>query len=74
MDQKRRSVLKAFTWRATGTLDTIAISWLITGELTWALSIGGIEVFTKMILYYFHERIWDKVKYGRRKPEQDWVI
>jgi len=74
MDQKRRSVVKAITWRVTGTLDTILISWLITGKLAWALSIGGIEVFSKMILYYFHERIWERIKYGRKKPEQDWVI
>jgi len=41
-------------------LDTFAISLLITGKLSWAGAIAGIEVLTKMVLYYFHERIWER--------------
>jgi uncharacterized membrane protein len=57
-DKPVKSALKAITWRIVGTIDTMIISYLITGKATVALSIGSIEVFTKMILYYFHERIW----------------
>jgi uncharacterized membrane protein len=57
-DKPVKSALKAITWRIVGTIDTIIISYLITGKVTVALSIGSVEVFTKMILYYFHERIW----------------
>src|SRR5512138_2042592 len=57
-DKPVKSALKAITWRIVGTIDTMIISYLITGKVTVALSIGSIEVFTKMILYYFHERIW----------------
>jgi len=64
---KRRSIVKAFTWRTIGTLDTIIISYFLTGEIAIAVSIGGIEVFTKMILYFFHERIWNFIKWGKRK-------
>jgi len=60
-----RSIAKAVSWRVTGTVDTIVISWLITGHLKVAISIGFVEVFTKMFLYYFHERIWNRVKAGR---------
>lgn len=60
-----RSVAKAASWRATGTADTILISWIITGEFTLAISIGFVEVFTKMFLYYLHERIWNKIRAGR---------
>ena len=65
-----RSLLKAISWRVTGTCDTILISWLITGKATWAISIGGVEVITKMVLYYLHERAWNKIHIGREKgPE-----
>lgn len=61
-----RSLIKSLSWRIVGTLDTIIISYLITGELAFALSIGGIELVTKMVLYVVHERIWNKVKWGRK--------
>ena len=57
-DKPVKSALKAITWRIVGTIDTMIISYIITGKVTVALSIGSVEVFTKMILYYFHERVW----------------
>ena len=60
-----RSVAKSVSWRIIGTLDTIIISWAITGKATLALSIGVVELFTKMVLYFFHERIWNLVKWGK---------
>lgn len=57
----RVSVLKAVSWRIIGTIDTIVISYFLTGKLTLAISIGGIEVITKMTLYYLHERAWIKL-------------
>lgn len=60
-----RSVVKTISWRTVGTLDTIIVSYFITGNLVMAASIGSIEVITKMILYYFHERIWNKLSFGR---------
>jgi len=65
-ETKRRSIVKAFTWRTLGTLDTIVISYFLTGEIKTAVSIGGIEIFTKMFLYFFHERIWNFIKWGKR--------
>ncbi|MDX1828739.1 MAG: DUF2061 domain-containing protein [Lutibacter sp.] len=61
-----RSLVKAFSWRLVGTIDTMIISWFITGKLTMALSIGSIEVITKMILYYGHERIWNLIKWRKQ--------
>lgn len=66
-EQHYRSVIKGTTWRIIGTLDTIFLSWLFTGELTTAIKIGGIEVFTKIFLYYVHERVWIKSNFGREK-------
>jgi len=67
IEKHTRSVVKAISWRATGTLDTVIISFLITGHIRWALSIGGIELFTKTILYYLHERVWNRISFGRVK-------
>lgn len=64
-DAHWRSVAKAISWRVTGTVDTILISWLITGQIHLAISIGFVELFTKIVLYYFHERIWEKISIGR---------
>jgi uncharacterized membrane protein len=71
---RTRSLLKTLTWRVVATSDTFLIAWLITGKLDWAAGIAGIEIITKMFLYYFHERIWDRVKYGRRKGEEHTII
>lgn len=70
-----RSVVKTISWRTVGTLDTIIISYFITGNLVMAASIGSIEVITKMILYYFHERAWNRLKFGTVKQvENDYQI
>jgi uncharacterized membrane protein len=63
----KRSLVKTISWRIIGTFDTVLISWLITGTLTLALSIGAIELITKMILYYGHERLWTGIKWGRNQ-------
>lgn len=52
----------------TGTMDTMVIAFIITGKIKWALSIGFVELFTKLFLYYLHERIWNRVSFGRIKP------
>ena len=64
-DKITRSIAKTISWRLIGTLDTIIISWIITGEITMALSIGSIELVSKMLLYFFHERAWNKIKWGK---------
>jgi uncharacterized membrane protein len=61
----KRHVAKTFTWRIIATLDTILIVYIITGNWKIGLSIGGIEVITKMIIYFIHERVWYKFsKFG----------
>ena len=64
----KRHILKTITWRILGTLDTFLLSWIISGSISIGAAIGGFEVITKMILYYFHERIWYKYsKFGVKK-------
>lgn len=61
----KRSLVKTISWRAVGTITTVAISYIITGTMALAFSIGGIELISKMVLYFFHERAWEKIKWGK---------
>ena len=66
----KRHLLKTISWRVIGTLDTMFLSALITGSWEMGLTIGGVEVFTKMLLYFFHERAWYKLsKFGVEKKD-----
>lgn len=66
-DKPLKSALKAISWRIVGTVDTMVISFIITGKLHVAVSIGGIEVLSKTLLYYFHERLWARIHSFRLK-------
>ncbi len=64
----KRHIAKTISWRIIGTLDTVVLSGLITGSWTTGLTIGGVEVITKMVLYFFHERAWYRFsKFGLKK-------
>jgi uncharacterized membrane protein len=60
-----RSLLKAVSWRITGTLDTFVISFIVTGKVTIASSIAATELLTKIALFYGHERVWAAIHWGR---------
>lgn len=64
-DRPERSLVKAISWRITGTADTFLISWLITGEALLASGIALTEVITKIFLYWAHERVWNRISWGR---------
>ena len=68
MVDKSRHLAKTLTWRIVATTDTFLIAWLIIGKIDWASAIAGVEVLTKMFLYYVHERGWYKhIKFGIKK-------
>ena len=60
MLSRKRHLLKAISWRFFGSSTTFLLSWLVTGNMIIGLSISGIETFTKIVLYYLHERLWFK--------------
>jgi uncharacterized membrane protein len=64
-DTAGRSLAKAISWRVTGTLDTFIISWIITGQIALAGGIALTEVITKVVLYWLHERVWNRVEWGK---------
>lgn len=61
----KRSLVKTISWRAVGTITTVTISYILTGTMALAFSIGGIELVSKMALYFFHERAWNNIKWGK---------
>jgi len=69
-----RSIAKTISWRILATFTTMSLVYIFIGDLSIAVSVGGIEVFLKMLIYFFHERAWDKIKFGRKefKPAVIW--
>ena len=67
----RRSFIKGVSWRVLGSIDTFLLSWFFTGSVKAAGAIASTEVITKVLLYYFHERVWTSIKWGTdRAPLQ----
>ena len=67
---RRRHIAKTITWRIVASTDTLIIAWFITGSWKVGGGIAIIEVITKMVLYYFHERAWYASNWGVTKPEE----
>lgn len=61
----KRSLAKTISWRVIGTLDTLLLSWFITGEVVMAFTIASVEFGSKLILYFLHERAWNVIKWGK---------
>ncbi len=70
-DSNKRHILKTFSWRAVGTVDTFLLGWVITGNPLTGLKIGGFEVFTKIILYFLHEKLWYRINYGLNQRKRN---
>ena len=64
MVSKKRHILKALTWRLIASVTTFLIGWIATGDIRAGLSIGVFDFSIKLVLYYVHERVWYKSKYG----------
>ncbi len=67
MDSPYRSIMKAVTWRAGGTFVTILTAWLLTGKPTLSISIGLLDSVVKVGAFYVHERVWNRLDFGRPK-------
>ncbi len=65
MENRIRSILKTLSWRILASLDTFLIAWIISGSISVGGWIAGVEIVTKLFLYYLHERMWNKIKWGK---------
>jgi uncharacterized membrane protein len=70
----KRHAMKTITWRIVGTIDSVVLAWIVTGDPMIGLKIGGLELFTKMILYFIHERVWYKINFGLPHRKGDETI
>ena len=61
-----RSLVKAYSYRICGTITTIVISFIITGKIAVSLAIGATELILKPFIYWCHERVWSRIKWGRK--------
>ena len=66
-----RSLVKAYSYRCCGTLTTIIISYIVTGKIVVSLAIGATEMIIKPFIYWFHERVWNRIQWGRSIIDND---
>lgn len=71
LESRKRHIAKAVSWRFFGTLDTMMLAWWISGNPMTGMKIGFAEVFTKILLYYLHERAWYRFHFGLKKRQQE---
>ncbi|WP_025322065.1 DUF2061 domain-containing protein [Deferrisoma camini] len=74
MDSPRRSLAKALSWRLVATVVTTAIVYAATGEAEFAATIGIADTVVKFGAYFLHERLWNRVAYGRVRHEPEYYI
>lgn len=74
MDTTRRSIVKAISWRLLATAITSGILYLVTGRGEFAATIGLLDTSVKFFVYFGHERLWNRISYGRLKHEPDYTI
>ncbi len=74
MESHRRSIAKALSWRVLATLITTALVYLLTGKGEFAAKVGLADTLIKFTIYIAHERVWNRIPYGRQKSEPEYII
>jgi len=67
LESRKRHLAKTISWRLVGTVDTMLVAWIVSGDPLIGMQVGFAEIATKMLLYYLHERIWYRTSYGLSK-------
>ena len=70
LDSSYRSMAKSLSWRILGVIITTTVAWIVTGEMIFAAKIGIIDTLIKFVVYYFHERIWNRIHFGKLKTPE----
>ena len=74
MESHFRSIAKAITWRAGGTVVTFAVAWILTQKLELAIQIGVLDTIIKIGAFYAHERVWNRLNFGKKKLPPEYQI
>jgi len=69
-----RSIFKAVSYRICGSIATVLISWALSHKIALALTIGAGDFFAKIAVYYFHERLWDRISFGKKQARIEYEI
>lgn len=72
-ESRVRSLTKSFTWRIVGVVVLFIVSYLLTGDVPQASAITIIFNLIQIVLYYFHERAWIRIEWGRKKGSMVWL-
>lgn len=67
MESHKRSIAKAITWRIIAVIITTSTAYFFTREVALSLGIGMVDSVIKMFTYYGHERLWNRIEFGRRE-------
>ncbi|MHC4570497.1 MAG: DUF2061 domain-containing protein [Planctomycetota bacterium] len=70
METHFRSIVKAVSWRAGGTVVTFIVAWILVGKLDLAAKIGVLDTAIKVGAFYIHERLWNRINFGKQKPPE----
>ena len=70
MESHYRSIVKAITWRTGGTIVTFGVAWFLTGNIGFSVKMGMLDTMVKIGVFYFHERLWNRLNFGRTKPPE----
>lgn len=74
METKKRSIAKAISWRVIATIITSILALLLTGEWKFAATIGLADTLLKFFIYFAHERMWNRVRYGVEEKQPEYMI
>lgn len=74
METTQRSIAKAISWRILATAITTAIALAMTGKWEFAATIGVVDTATKFLIYFGHERLWNRIPYGREQKQPEYII
>ena len=69
-DSPYRSMAKSVSWRIFAIIITTTVAWIVTGEMKYAATIGIVDTSIKLVVYYFHERTWNRIHFGKLKPPE----
>jgi uncharacterized membrane protein len=74
METRRRSLAKSLSWRFFATMITALVAYAVTGEADFAFKIGLLDTTIKFVVYYGHERVWQRISFGLPKKQRDYQI
>jgi uncharacterized membrane protein len=73
-DTRRRSILKSISWRIFAAIITSCVVYAMTGKGDFAAKVGVVDTGVKLFIYFLHERVWDRINYGRLPPGPDYEV